>query len=320
MTPTAAREETRCSTCAGSVPTPRKRGAGWPRGAVEPLDEVLRLDEEQRARLAEVEALRAQRNQASLAIRQQRQQARPRPKPASGHAPSPPPWPPPSLPARGGARLTQALQAIPNIPHPEVHVGHDETANRVVETHGAPTRPEWVRPHWEVGRELGIRPAGRQPAGRRALPLLIGAGAALQRAHQLAGAGRGRRLHRGCPPLLANADALTGSGHLPKFAADLFRARGPRPDSHRRGAAGEPAPWGDAGRRLAAAALRGGHALLPWGGRRARQEAHGLIRLHQFEKVERVSFTRPEESTAELARLTQAAARVLQRLAIPPRR
>lgn len=294
------------------------------RGAVEPLDEVLRLDEEQRARLAEVEALRAQRNQASLAIRQQRQQGAPTAEAreraraiAAALAAAEPP-----LRAVEHA-LTQALQAIPNIPHPEVPVGHDETANRVVETHGAPTRPEWVRPHWEVGRELGILdlPGGSRLAAAR-FPLLIGAGAALQRAltQLMLALAEEDGFTEVAPPLLANADALTGSGHLPKFAADLFRtqeglaliptAEVPLVNLHR----GEMLAGASLPRRyVAATPCFRGEAGAPG------RETHGLIRLHQFEKVERVSFTRPEESTAELARLTQAAARVLQRLAIPHR-
>ena len=97
------------------------------------------------------------------------------------------------------------------------------------------------------------------------------------------------------PPFLVNADSLRGTGNLPKFEQDLLQDRGrlePVLDPDRRGAAHQPAP-GDPRRPRAAVALHGLHALLPQRGGSYGADVRGLIRQHQFDKVELMKFSSP---------------------------
>ena len=213
---------------------------------------------------------------------------------------------------------------MPNLPYPEVPAGTDETSNQVVSTWGEPRRPETARPHWEIGQALGILdfPRAARMAQSR-FYVLTGAGAALQRAlthFMLARATGVYGFTEVSPPLLVNAAALEGTGHLPKFEEDLFRTREgltliptaevPLVNLHREEIVdAETLP-----RRYVAATPCFREEVGAPG-----KETRGMIRVHQFEKVELVSLTRPDQSGNELARMVEAAAGVLRELGIPHR-
>jgi len=210
--------------------------------------------------------------------------------------------------------------AIPNLPHPSVPVGPDESANRVERTWGEPPAFAFPpRPHWELGETLGILDFQRAAAvaGAR-FAVLWGAGAALERAlaafmldlHRAAG------YREVAVPYLVNSRALTGTGQLPKFAEDLFHLEGT--DYYLVPTAEVPVTNLHAGEVLEEASLpRRYCALTPCFRAEAGsygRDVRGLIRQHQFLKVELVHLATPETSYAELERLTAAAEAVLQRL------
>ncbi len=215
--------------------------------------------------------------------------------------------------------------AIPNLPHPSVPVGADETANTVQRTWGKPPAFAFPpRPHWELGQALGILDFERAAAvaGAR-FAVLWGAGAALERAlaafmldlHRAAG------YREVAVPYLVNSRALTGTGQLPKFADDLFHLEGT--DYYLVPTAEVPVTNLHAGEVLEEASLpRRYCALTPCFRAEAGsygRDVRGLIRQHQFLKVELVHLATPETSYDELERLTGAAEAVLERLELPYR-
>ncbi|MBA3497177.1 MAG: serine--tRNA ligase, partial [Gemmatimonadales bacterium] len=221
--------------------------------------------------------------------------------------------------------LDQHALALPNFPAAEAPDG-DANANRVVRTWGEPPAFDFApRPHWELGAALGILdlPAGAKIAGS-GFPLFRGPGARLVRG--LAGFmldlhTREHGYEEVAPPYLVNRAALTGTGQLPKFEDDLYAigsddlfliptAEVPVTNIHR----DEILEAGDL--------PRGYCAWSPCFRREAGahgKDTRGLIRVHQFDKVELVRFARPEESAAELLRLIGHAEAVLQRLELPYR-
>ncbi|HWZ84881.1 MAG TPA: serine--tRNA ligase [Thermoanaerobaculia bacterium] len=216
-------------------------------------------------------------------------------------------------------------KGIPNVPHASVPRGRDESANRVERTWGAP--PDFgfaPQAHWDLGPALGILDfeRGAKLAGAR-FTVLKGAAARLSRALSqffldihVDEQGYTEIL----PPFLANAESLFGTGQLPKFSADLFRttdgyyliptAEVPVTNLHRDevlAAAQLPllyTAYTPCFRSEAGAAGR---------------DTRGMIRQHQFEKVEVVMFVRPEESAAALETLTAHNEEILRRLALPYR-
>ena len=212
----------------------------------------------------------------------------------------------------------------PNLPDESVPIGADETENVEVRRWGTPPAFDFEpQAHWDLGPALGIIDFERAvKLAESRFVLLRGWGARLNRAlinfmldtHAEAG------YREWAPPVLANAETLTGTGQLPKFADDLYQTdRGALPDPHRRGAAHQHPPRrGPRGRRPAAALLRL-HAVLPRGGRRAGRDTRGMIRVHQFDKVELVKFARPEESMDALEGMVADAEKILQLLGLPYR-
>jgi seryl-tRNA synthetase len=222
--------------------------------------------------------------------------------------------------------LQHALERVPNVPHSSVPEGADETANVVVRTWGAPRTFEFEpKPHWELGASLGILDFERaaRMAGAR-FSLLVGEGARLSRAliHMML------ELHTGehgytevLPPFLVNAGALFGTGQLPKFEDELFKvepgglyliptAEVPVTNVH----AGEILD----GSRLPAAYVAYTPCFRSEAGSYGK-DVRGLIRQHQFDKVELVRFVHPETSYDELELLTGHAEEVLRRLELPYR-
>ena len=224
------------------------------------------------------------------------------------------------------ARGAQALR-IPNVPHASVPVGRSEDDNVEVRRHGEPPRFDFApRPHWEIGPALGIVDFERAAriAGAR-FAVLTGPGARLARAliNFMLDLHTGEHGYTEVePPFLANAAALTGTGNLPKFEHDLFKVAGqwdlyliptaevPLCNLHR----GEILD----GRLLPARYVAYTPCFRSEAGSYGK-DVRGLIRQHQFDKVELVAFATPETSWEVHEALTRHAEVVLQRLGLPYR-
>jgi len=222
---------------------------------------------------------------------------------------------------------TQALLTLPNLPHASVPVGRSAGDNQEVRRHGEPRALDFdPKPHWDVGPSLGILDFERAAriAGAR-FSVLSGAGARLSRAlinFMLDLHTREHGYREIEPPFLANGAALTATGNLPKFEADLFKIAGdwdlyliptaevPLTNLHR----GEILDGRELPIRYTAYTPCFRSEAGSYG-----QDVRGLIRQHQFDKVELVKLTTPEQSHDELEALTANAEEVLKRLELPYR-
>lgn len=223
-------------------------------------------------------------------------------------------------------RLREILLSIPNLPHQSVPVGRDSKDNLEVRKIGP--KPEFdfsPRPHWEIGVNLGILDFERavKLAGSR-FAVYTGDGARLERAlinFMLDIHTKEKGYQEVIPPFIANQKSLIGTGNLPKFEEDLFRLKGypwymiptaevPLVNLYQeeileedrlplRYAAYTPCFRSEAG---------------SYG-----KDVRGLIRQHQFNKVELASFALPEKSYQELEKITQDAEEILKRLGLPYR-
>jgi seryl-tRNA synthetase len=220
-----------------------------------------------------------------------------------------------------------ALLTLPNLPHSTVPVGKSAEDNREVRRHGEPRSFEFEpKPHWDLGPELGILDfeRGVKVAAAR-FTVLLGEGAHLARAlinFMLDLHTREHGYREVEPPFLVNSAALTGTGNLPKFEADLFKVAGdwdlylvptaevPLTNLHR----GEFLD----GRELPLSYTAYTPCFRSEAGSYG-QDVRGLIRQHQFDKVELMKFTTPEQSYDELEKLTAHAEEVLKRLELPYR-
>jgi seryl-tRNA synthetase len=223
------------------------------------------------------------------------------------------------------AELAATEQGIPNAPQDSVPRGRDESANRVERTWGEPRRFDFEpQAHWDLGPALGILDfeRGAKLAGAR-FTVLMGAGARLSRALASFMLDLQTREHgylEVAPPILNNAETLLGTGHLPKFETDLFRTREglyliptaevPLTGLHRDEIlAGDSLPLRYTAFTSCFRAEAGA----------AGRDTRGIIRQHQFDKVEIVALTKPEDSPAALESLTRHAEEVLRRLELPYR-
>ena len=224
------------------------------------------------------------------------------------------------------AELESLELSIPNLIHSTVPEGGGEADNRVERTWGEPKTFDFEpRPHWDIGAALGILDFERAAkiAGAR-FAVLAGAGAALERAlisYMLDLQTRGNGYREVLPPYLVNTASLVGTGQLPKFGADLFHVEGtdyylaptaevPVTNLHR----DETLDEADLPLRYCAFTPCFRAEAGSYG-----KDVRGLIRLHQFHKVELVEFATPETSWERLERLTAAAESVLQGLELPYR-
>jgi seryl-tRNA synthetase len=215
---------------------------------------------------------------------------------------------------------------VPNLPHESVPVGRDESGNVEVRRVGEPRRfPFEPRPHWDVGTELGILDFDRAAkiSGAR-FAVLQGAGARLSRAliqFMLDLHTREHGYREVLPPFLVGADALFGTGQLPKFESDLFKVEGrdlflvptaevPLTNLHR----DEVLENAELPKRYTAYSPCFRSEAGSYG-----KDVRGLIRQHQFDKVELVKITDQESSFEELESLTRNAEEVLKRLGLPYR-
>lgn len=222
--------------------------------------------------------------------------------------------------------LQQILLSIPNMPHPSVPVGRTEEEN--VELRRVGEIPQFdyeVKPHWEVAQELGILDfeAAAKVTGSRFV-FYKGLGARLERAlinfmMDLHSDEHG--YEEMLPPYIVNRDSLTGTGQLPKFEEDVFKlensdyfliptAEVPVTNYHREDIlTNEQLPVNFVAFSACFRSEAGS----------AGRDTRGLIRQHQFNKIELVKLVKPEDSYDELEKLTGHAERVLQLLKLPYR-
>jgi len=227
--------------------------------------------------------------------------------------------------AEADARLREILTSIPNIPHSSVPVGTSADANVEVRRWGAVPKFDFTpKPHWELGEQLGVldlERAAKLSGARFAVYWALGA--RLERAIANFMLDLHTREHgytEVLPPYMVNSESMYGTGQLPKFAADLFRV------PH-----GEKELWLIPTAEVPVTNLYRDEVIdaskLPicltaytpcfrseagsYG-----KDVRGIIRQHQFQKVELVKFSRPETSYDELEKLTHDAETVLQKLGL----
>lgn len=226
------------------------------------------------------------------------------------------------------ARLDHVLLLLPNVPDPSVPVGTDASANLEVRRVGEPRRFDFTpRAHWDLGPELGILDFDRAAkiSGAR-FAVYFGAGARLERAliqFMLDLHTRQRGYREVIPPYLVTAETLLGTGQLPKFEAELFKTRAGEKDLYLIPTAEVPLTALHRDEILEAADLpRKYVAFTPCFRSEAGsygKDVRGLIRQHQFHKVELVKLTAPEASLSELESMVADAEEVLKRLELPYR-
>jgi seryl-tRNA synthetase len=294
-----------------------------------PVVEALTLDERRRQIIARVEILRAERNAGSKQIGALMREG----KKAEGQA----------LQARMGQvadeirslddelalverSFTDAMLRIPNLPLPDVPPGKDDRENVIVRTVGEPRRFDFEpRPHWELGETLGIIDfeRGVKLSGTR-FYVLKGAGARLQRAliaYMLDLHTQQHGYTEIYPPYMVKAEVLVGTGNLPKFGDNLYRDA--EEDFWWIPTAEVPVTNLYRDEILDGESLPIKHVAYTPCFRREKmssgRDVRGIKRGHQFDKVEMVKFTRPEDSLAELLSLVEDAEAVCRGLGIPHR-
>jgi seryl-tRNA synthetase len=224
------------------------------------------------------------------------------------------------------ARFEKLMLTMPNLPEPSVPAGRSAAENREVRRWRDPPQFDFpAKNHWDIGEELGILDFTRAAkiAGAR-FALYMDAGARLERAlinFMLDLHTQKHDYREVLPPFLVNRDAMTGTGQLPKFEEDLFRVS--EPDFFLIPTAEVPVTNIHREEMLEREQLPIRYvAYTPCFRREAGsygQDVRGLIRQHQFNKVELVKFTEPEHSYDELEKLVTDAETVLQQLQLPYR-
>ena len=297
------------------------------RGSALTLDDFLALEKKRREVLTEVEALKSRRNTVSQEIS--------RLKKAKEDAEAL------ILEMRSvgekiseldetvrqvETELKEILLSIPNLPHASVPVGRDEADNPEVRRVGeVPSFAFEPKAHWDLGEDLGILDfeRGAKVTGAR-FTFYRGLGARLERAlinFMLDVHTREHGYTEFFPPFIANKESMTGTGQLPKFAEDMFKLEGldyyliptaevPITNLHR----GEILDAKDLPRYYTAYS-----ACFRAEAGSAGRDTRGIIRQHQFNKVEMVKFCLPENSYDELEKLVGNAERILQLLELPYR-
>ena len=300
------------------------------RGGAESVQQLLGLDADRRRRVTAVETLKAERNKVTAEIAQAKRR---------GESPT-------EEMARmrtlgdeikemdaaisGVERGMEAiLLQLPNLPHPSVPVGRAED-NQEVRRWGAPRQfPFDPKPHWEVGERLGILDFERAAKlAKSRFAVLWGAGARLERAlaqFMLDLHTREHGYREVWVPHLVNAETMQGTGQLPKFEDQLFRtleAEGGRP-LYLIPTAEVPVTALHGGEILKEQELPKRYVAFTPCYRReagaAGQDTRGMIRQHQFDKVELVKVTTPATSYDELEAMVRNAEEVLKRLELPYR-
>ncbi len=242
-------------------------------------------------------------------------------------------------------QMRLALSSIPNLTRDEVPIGASETDNLTVKTCGEKRAFDFEpKPHWEIGEALGILDLERAAklSGAR-FAVYMGAGARLERAlisfmldrHTASIESGGHGYTEVLPPFMVNSKSLFGTGQLPKFAEDLFRCSDADAEAAARGEFKDADHWLIPTAEVPVTNLYRDEILdearLPIcltaytpcfraEAGAAGKDTRGIIRQHQFQKVELVKFTRPEDSDAEHEKLTRDAEEILEALGLPYRR
>ena len=239
-------------------------------------------------------------------------------------------------------RLRLSMAGIPNLTRAEVPAGKSEADNVTVKSWGEkPTFPAdfTPKPHWEIGEALGILDLERAAklSGAR-FAVYMGAGARLERAligFMLDFHTAKHDYTEVLPPFMVNSKSLFGTGQLPKFADDLFRCSDADVEAVGRGEFKDSDHWLIPTAEVPVTNLYRDEILddakLPIAltaytpcfraeAGAAGKDTRGIIRQHQFQKVELVKFTRPEDSDREHERLTRDAEEILEELGLPYRR
>jgi seryl-tRNA synthetase len=222
-------------------------------------------------------------------------------------------------------RLNQVLVGIPNIPHASVPIGKSPEDNVEVRRWGSPPKFDFVpKPHWEIGEQLGILDLERAAkiSGAR-FAVYWEAGARLERAlanFMLDVHTREHGYTEVLPPYLVNSESMYGTGQLPKFASDLFRVPHGEKDLWLVPTAEVPVTnlYRDEvldGAKLPVSLTAYTPCFRSEAGSYGK-DVRGIIRQHQFQKVELVKFSRPEDSYNELEKLTRDAETILQKLGL----
>ena len=222
-------------------------------------------------------------------------------------------------------RLTELLVGIPNMPHQSVPLGKSADDNVEVRRWGTPPQFDFTpKPHWELGEQLGILDLERAAkiSGAR-FAVYWDAGARMERAlanFMLDVHTREHGYTEVLPPFMVNSESMYGTGQLPKFASDLFRVPHGEKDLWLVPTAEVPVT-----NLYRDETLDGAHlpvsltAYTPCFRSEAGsygKDVRGIIRQHQFQKVELVKFARPENSYDELEKLTHDAEEILQKLGL----
>lgn len=220
--------------------------------------------------------------------------------------------------------INKILMQVPNLPHSSVPIGKDETENPVIKTFGErPALQFKPKPHWTLGEDLGILDFERAAkiSGAR-FPLYYGAGARLERAlinFMLDIHTKENGYKETLPPFIVNGQSMTNTGQLPKFEEDLFKLEGwnyylvptaevPVTNIHQGEILDETVlPLLYTAHTPCFRSEAGSYG----------KDTRGLIRQHQFNKVELVKLTTPESSYQELEKLLGNAEKILQYLKLP---
>ncbi|MZP29147.1 serine--tRNA ligase [Heliobacterium undosum] len=296
------------------------------RGANISLDDFLELDRRRRALVVEVENLKAKRNAVSAEIARKKKakedaeamiiemrQVGDQIKALDDEL------------AQIELDMDNRMLYIPNIPHASVPVGKSEEDNVEVRRWGTPRTFDFpVKAHWDIGEDLNILDfqRGAKISGAR-FTVYKGLGARLERAviNLMMDTHAQRGYTEVLPPYLVNRQSMIGTGQLPKFAEDMFAVAGT--DYFLIPTAEVPVTNLYTNEIMDADKLPIHHcaysACFRAEAGAAGRDTRGLIRQHQFNKVELVKFARPENSYEELEKLTNDAEHILQRLGLPYR-
>jgi seryl-tRNA synthetase len=289
----------------------RSRGSSWS------VDAFLELDEERRRLIAKTEARQARRNELSKQVGELmkagkrdaaetiKAEVRQLNDEMAGDA---------AVLEQVEADVRDLLMTAPNLPHESVPVGADENGNVEVRRWGTPREFDFEpAAHWDLGPALGIIDFERAvKLAKSRFVLMGGLGARLERSviNFFLDTHTSRGYKEWWPPILANAETLTGTGQLPKFEDDLFKTVG-------EGLYLIP---------TAEVVLTNIHrdevleaSDLPLHYTAAGRDTRGMIRVHQFDKVELVKFAKPEESMEALEGMVVDATLVLELLGLPYR-
>ena len=290
------------------------------------LGDFHAIDGERRSAITQAETLKAQRNKATEEIAQlkkNKQDATPqinetkelREKIAEAE----------KLAEEADARLRNILLGIPNLPDDAVPVGKSEADNVEVRRWGTPPQMDFTpKPHWDLGAELGVLDLERAAkiTGAR-FAVYWDMGAKLERALMNFMLDLHTREHgytEVLPPFLVNADSMYGTGQLPKFEADLFKVPHGEKNLYLIPTAEVPVTnlYRDEtldGARLPISLTAYTPCFRSEAGSYGK-DVRGIIRQHQFQKVELVKFAKPEQSAEEHEKLTHDAEEVLQKLGL----